>query len=262
MRRQNRDSGQNDSQDRWLVSYADFITLLFAFFVVMYSISSVNEGKYKVLSDTLEGVFNTRQKSLEPVQIGELSPRSENVGQTDSIDPIFIVNNEASDSRSAREVDPDLQQMTGELQESFKDLIFSDQAEVRQLDGWVEISLSDQIVFESGTVLPSEPSFEVIQRLARLLKDRDNGIFIEGHTDNINISSGQFESNWELSAARAATFLRLLGVEGIDESRMAAVGYGQYRPIVRNDTPAGRKKNRRIVLLISKSSDVRESLLN
>lgn len=262
MRRSNRESVHSDGQDRWLVSYADFITLLFAFFVVMYSISSVNEGKYKVLSDTLEGVFNTRQKSLEPVQVGELSPRSETDGQTDSINPMFIVSKQDTESRKTREDDPELKQITGDLQESFKDLIFSDQVDVRQLDGWVEISLSDQIVFESGTVIPSEASFEVIQRLARLLKGRDNGIFIEGHTDNVNISTGQFESNWELSAARAATFLRLLGVEGIDESRMAAVGYGQYKPIVRNDTPAGRRKNRRIVLLIAKGSDVRESIIN
>jgi chemotaxis protein MotB len=261
MRRLQRPS-EDHQRDRWLVSYADFITLLFAFFVVMYSISSVNEGKYKVLSETLEGVFNTRQKALEPIQVGDVSARGEQP-KTDNInlEPFVRDNEFGSDGRGAETKDPSLESIAGEFEDSFADLIYQESLSVRILDDWVEISLRDDVVFERGGVLPSETAFPVIQKIANVLRDRPNGILIEGHTDNLRIATDQFPSNWELSAARAATFLRLLGVEGIDESRMAAAGFGQYKPVVRNDTPLGRAKNRRVVLLVSKQANIRESIL-
>lgn len=259
--RRARKNRESENHDRWLVSYADFITLLFAFFVVMYSISSVNEGKYKVLSESLEGIFNTRPKSLEPIQVGELNDRTEQQSSTDGLNPMLIGRHESYETVKDKTEDSQLESIAGEFEESFEDLIFEDHLSVRRLDNWVEISLRDEIVFQSGGIIPAEKSFEVIQRLARVLRSKDNGILIEGHTDNLRISSNQYPSNWELSAARAATFLRLLSIEGIDEHRMAAIGYGQYQPLVRNDTPQGRRQNRRIVLLISRSGEVRQNLI-
>ncbi|KZZ71262.1 flagellar motor protein MotD, partial [Oleiphilus sp. HI0130] len=241
--------------------YADFITLLFAFFVVMYSISSVNEGKYKVLSDSLEGIFNTRPKSLEPIQIGELNDRTERQAASEGINPILIGRQDSYESIKEKSDDVQLESIAGEFEESFEDLIYEDQLSVRVLDDWVEISLRDEVVFQSGGVIPAEEAFEVIKRISGVLRSKNNGVLIEGHTDNLRINNSQFPSNWELSVARAATFLRLLSIEGIDEGRMAAIGYGQYRPLVRNDTPQGRRENRRIVLLISRSGDVRQSLI-
>lgn len=259
--KRSRHHNSNESHDRWLVSYADFITLLFAFFVVMYSISSVNEGKYKVLSDSLEGVFNTRPKSLEPIQLGELNDRTEQQTSSDGMNPMLIGRHDSYETIKEKTEDAQLESVAGEFEESFDDLIFEDLLSIRVLDDWVEISLRDEIVFQSGGVIPAERAFDVIKRIAAVLRSKNNGVLIEGHTDNLRISSSEFPSNWELSAARAATFLRLLSIEGIDEGRMAAIGYGQYRPLVRNDTPQGRSKNRRIVLLISRSGDVRKSLI-
>ena len=253
---------QSDNHDRWLVSYADFITLLFAFFVVMYSISSVNEGKYKVLSESLEGIFNTRPKSLEPIEVGELNDRIERENSTEGMNPMLIGRHESYETIKDRADDTQLEAVAGEFEDSFEDLIYEDLIAVRMLDDWVEITLKDEVVFQSGGVIPSEKAFEVIKKIASILRTKNNGVLIEGHTDNLRISSDLFPSNWELSAGRAATFLRLLSIEGIDESRMAAIGYGQYKPLVRNDTPQGRSTNRRIVLLVSRSGDVRQSLLN
>ena len=260
MRRQRRTTA-DENHDRWLVSYADFITLLFAFFVVMYSISSVNEGKYKVLSETLEGVFNTRQKSLEPIQIGEISHNSESFSKSDGLNPLLVGRHERYESNKDNIDDERLESIAGEFEDSFADLIYEDKISVTLLDEWVEITLRDNVVFESGDVIPSEQAFGVIKKIAGVLRDRGNGILIEGHTDNRRVSNSQFQNNWELSALRATTFLQLLAIENIEESRMVAMGFGQYSPIVRNDTPEGRSDNRRIVLLVSRSGDVRSTLI-
>lgn len=261
MRRVRRDTNDG-GQDRWLVSYADFITLLFAFFVVMYSISSVNEGKYKVLSETLEGVFNTRPKSVEPIQVGELTYRTEHERGADALHPL-VARHDPVLEKPKQDVDDDqLEEIAGEFAETFEDLIYEDKVSIRVLDHWVEITLKDKAVFDSAGVIPTDQAFPIIQKLGRLLKTRRNGVLIEGHTDNFRINTDAYPSNWELSVARAATFLRLLSIEGVPENNMAAIGYGEYRPLVRNDTPKGRSENRRIVVLISRFGDLRRSLLN
>jgi chemotaxis protein MotB len=262
MRRNSSSEESESGSERWLVSYADFITLLFAFFVVMYSISSVNEGKYKVLSESLEGVFNTRQKTVKPIQVGEISPRSEHGEKGDIMIKPFLEHKEDITEKEKQELNEELEKIAGEFEDSFEDLIYENHIDIRLLDDWVEISLNDGVVFKSGGVIPAETAFPVIQDIARILRSKQNGILVEGHTDNMPIRSDAFPTNWELSAARAATFVRLLSIEGIDESRMAAAGFGEFKPLVRNDTPDGRNKNRRVVLLISKSSDIRGSLLD
>jgi chemotaxis protein MotB len=254
-----------DNKERWLVSYADFITLLFAFFVVMYSISSVNEGKYKVLSDSLEGVFNAPQKSTKPIQIGEELARSEGY-KSQEINLIPIVKSpELMDEQQQQKTfleNQELAQIAGEFEASLANLIEEQKVSVRKMDDWIEISLEDTIVFSSGGVEPIDEAFPVIEKIARILKSHENAMLVEGHTDNVPIRTGAFPSNWELSAARAAAVVRYLSLEGVSPSRMAAMGYGEFRPIVRNDTPQGRRKNRRVVLLVSKSKDLRTSLMN
>jgi chemotaxis protein MotB len=263
MRRNRRSSpGSETDRDRWLVSYADFITLLFAFFVVMYSISSVNEGKYKVLSESLEGIFNTRQKTVKPIQIGEVSPRTEYGEKGDILIKPFLEFKEDITEKEKQEQNEELEKIAGEFEDSFEDLIYERDIDVRLLDNWIEISLKGSAVFESGGVIPAETAFPIIQNIARVLKSKPNGILVEGHTDNVPTRSDVYPTNWELSAARAATFVRLLSIEGIEEGRMAAAGFGEFKPLVRNDTPEGRNKNRRVVLLISKTPDIRKSLLN
>jgi len=254
-----------DNRERWLVSYADFITLLFAFFVVMYSISSVNEGKYKVLSDSLEGIFNSAQKSTKPIQIGESSASAEDSGVNKERIELIVDAPEVEKEREKIEPDKEdvqLQQIAGEFEESFEDLIFEEKVSVEKKDDWIEISLDDTVVFSSGGVEPIHEALPIIEKIARIMEDHENAMLVEGHTDNVPIRSPVFPSNWELSAARAASVVRYLALEGVSAGRMGAMGYGEFQPVARNDTAAGKRKNRRVVLLISKNKDIRQSLLN
>lgn len=253
-----------DNKERWLVSYADFITLLFAFFVVMYSISSVNEGKYKVLSDSLEGVFNSPQKAILPIQMGDVPARAtKNSAPAINIMPV-IKTPEPLEEEKIREIQEqeELNRIAGEFENSFEDLIFEQKVSVQKKDDWIEISLDDTVVFSSGGVEPIDEALPIIEKIARIMQNHDNAMLVEGHTDNIPIRSSTFPSNWELSAARAASVVRYLALEGVSASRMGAMGYGEFQPVVRNDTPQGRRKNRRVVLLVSKSKDIRQSLMN
>ncbi len=231
----------NINHERWLVSYADFVTLLFAFFVVMYSISQVSESKYRVLSETMTKVFNEPNRSLEPIQIGELSRSSETT-------PI-ITNNE---NQGAFTQTADLPQLSDQFTEQFADLIDDDVVQVNSNEYWLQISLNNSILFPLGKVDPKAEAFPVLAEVAELLRDFDNPIQVEGYTDNIRVNSTQFPSNWELSAARAAAIVKVLIDEGIDAPRLAAVGYGEHHPIAENDTPEGRAQNRRVVLMIAR----------
>ena len=100
----------------------------------------------------------------------------------------------------------------------------------------------------------------MVEKIATVLNNRDNAVKVEGFTDNQPISTSRFPSNWELSAARAAAMVRMLVMEGIEPERLAAVGYGQYQPVARNDTEEGRRRNRRVVLLISRDASIRGAM--
>ncbi len=257
---------EHDNKERWLVSYADFITLLFAFFVVMYSISSVNEGKYKVLSKSLEGVFNAPVKTMKPIQVGEITPRSTESDSNDFfIQPVpedsISQSSQANKKNEPSQEDMHLEMIAGEFEDKFEELIFEDKVSVQKKDDWIEISLDDRVVFQSGGVEPVDDALPIIEKIAGIMNQHDNAMLVEGHTDNVPIRSPVFPSNWELSAARAATVVRYLALEGVSASRMGAMGYGEFQPIARNDTAAGKSKNRRVVLLISKSQDIRQGLM-
>ena len=261
--RRRQEQHEEDNRERWLVSYADFITLLFAFFVVMYSISSVNEGKYKVLSDSLEGVFSARQKTVKPVQVGDNEAFTDQNESGDAlIKPVFdIPDPKEKEKVKEQKEDLQLENIAGEFTENFEDLIFEDKVKVERKQDWIEISLDDSMVFVSGGVEPIDAAFPIIERIADIMKKHANAMLVEGHTDNIPISSSAFPSNWELSAARAASVVRYLALEGVSASRLGAMGYGEFNPIATNDSSDGRRKNRRVVLLISKKQNLRESLV-
>lgn len=250
--RRRRVTEEHENHERWLVSYADFITLLFAFFVVMYSISSVNEGKYKVLSDALVGVFNDQQRSLKPIPIGDERPRT--------TQPATPLDTETDDASAAvTQVDP-LQTIADDVRSAFGDLIAADQLTVRGNELWIEIELKSGLLFGSGDAIPSDRAFAIVEKVAGILQPFANPVHVEGFTDNQPIRTAQYPTNWELSSARASSIVRMLAMDGIDPSRMAAVGYGEYQPVAGNDSADGRARNRRVVLVISRNLDVRRSL--
>lgn len=250
MRRRREEEHVNN--ERWMVSYADFITLLFAFFVVMYSISSVNEGKYKVLTESLIGVFSQAPKTAEPIQIGEHAPRT--------LAPVEASPQASSPSGTGAGSDASedpLESIAEAMQAAFGELISVGDLQIHANELWIEIELNSGLLFPSGDALPLDGAFGLIERIAGILAPYDNPVHVEGFTDNVPIKSQVYPTNWELSAARAASVVRLLSAGGIDAGRLAAVGYGEHRPVADNTTAAGRRANRRVVLLVSRYTETR-----
>ncbi|MCY1394237.1 Motility protein B [compost metagenome] len=245
---------EHENHERWLVSYADFITLLFAFFVVMYSISSINEGKYKVLSQALIGVFNDADRSLKPIPIGEERPLT--------VTPAVPLTKESEevDAGLAQVSSDPLQTIADDVRDAFGDLIKSDQLTVRGNELWIEIELNSSLLFGSGDAMPSDVAFTIIEKVAKILKPYENPVHVEGFTDDLPIRTAQYPTNWELSSARASSIVRMLAGEGINPVRMASVGYGEFQPIASNATAQGRARNRRVVLVISRNLEVRRSI--
>mgnify|MGYP005839054453 CR=1 FL=1 len=244
-----------DNHERWLVSYADFITLLFAFFVVMYSISQVSESKYRVLSETLVEAFRPA-RSLEPIQVGQPS-------RSPSASAIDIRGDWRGDTEQpelgdmgalAAEDLGDLEQLAQRLETDFSELIKDELLTVRANEYWLQVELRDSILFESGSAELSARAQAIFSDLAKLLQQYGNQIQVEGHTDNVPISNLRYPSNWELSAARASAIVKLLVIDGLSPDRLSAVGYGEYQPLVGNDSEDQQARNRRVALMIARQN--------
>ena len=243
------------NQERWLVSYADFITLLFAFFVVMYSISQVNQSKYRVLSETFEHAFNSRQvtpdttssnptrKVINPIQVGEpaLSPAPSAIDITPN----------SSSTPEPLPVDQ-LEEISSLFNERFADLINDELVSVTSNELWLQIELRDSILFASGYAEPSLQAQAIFDEIGSILKNYPTPIQVEGFTDNIPISNPRYPSNWELSSARATAIVKLLAARGVAPQRLSAVGYGEFQPVASNEHPDGRAQNRRVALMIAR----------
>lgn len=257
-----------ENHERWLVSYADFMTLLFAFFVVMYAISSVNEGKYKTLSHSLMAAFHTPSRTIEPVQVGVLArTREQNPMAFDTVprnmplpEQLISKNDLESLDLEPSESDSPLERISKRIVEEMRPLIEADLITIRKTSLWLEVELSTTILFDSGSVSLVVQAKEVLEQLADILQPFPNPIRVEGFTDTVPINTPQFASNWELSAARAARVVRLFEQEGVEPVRMAAVGFGEHRSTGDNDTPEGRSRNRRVSLVILAGQDSRHMM--
>jgi len=258
------------NHERWVISYADFITLLFAFFVVMYSISSVNEGKYKVLSDSLVSVFNAKPRTLDPLTVGDKDVHKSNdqliklpvpgdySSKEDyqfSVEGLFDdVENRAARQGDMRDNEVDhLSKITEQLATKLQQQIDSNDVEIRGNDEWIEVNIKASVLYPSGSATLSAASKDVLDKVSDVLKGKPNPIHVEGYTDNVPIETRQFPSNWELSASRAASVVRFFEGRGINPAQLAAVGYGEHHPVADNETEDGRSRNRRIALVISKA---------
>lgn len=246
---------EHENHERWLVSYADFITLLFAFFVVMYSISSINDGKYRVLSNTLTEAFVTATRSDDPIQVGEelrsLEPQIGELVVSQPQNEATLSDPLAEEQRGGSQVDTKtLDAIQRELAEAFSE--YSDQGlvNVTRTARGVEVEMKSNMLFESGSARLSREALKALRKVILIVKPLTNLVNVEGHTDNVPISTVSFPSNWELSAARSASVVHYFAKLGVDSSRMAAIGYGEFRPLSGNDTEEGRRNNRRVNLLI------------
>ena len=243
---------EHANHEAWAIPYGDLITLLLAFFVVMYAMSSVNEGKYRVLSDSLVAAFQGAPKTLEPIQVGE-KQAGPGTDPVISLAPPTLMNNQ-SQRASASTIDPaqsdELASVAAEVEQAMSDLIDRELVTVRRHGNWVEVEIKTDILFPSGVATLSPPAEQVLVQLAETLKPFPNAIRVEGHTDNRPISTAAFPSNWELSAARAASVVHLFTRAGLDPARLAVIGLGENRPSQSNATPEGRNANRRVLLVI------------
>jgi len=242
---------ESDNHERWLVSYADFVTLLFAFFVVMYSISSVNNEKYESLSVALEGAFSEVhivQKVIEPIQIGV---------EPTTIKPIILDNPTTEEINKKNELSDSILKERRQLQlisEQFEDVlqpyVENDLIGVKRNDFWIELEMNSELLFLSGEAELSSKALPVLKKVAQVVRIMPNVINIEGHTDNIPIDTVEFPSNWDLSSARATSVVREFVNNGISPKRLSAIGYGEFHPVADNNNVDGRFKNRRVVLVL------------
>lgn len=244
---------------RWAVSWADFLTLLFAFFVVMYGISSVNQEKYRQLAESLSEIFSKETLngglSEEAAQQRSGSGILEGGRSLTQNPATFIELDDAEPTEALREIQA---RLSADLDGVF------DAGAVEISGGrlWVSIEIRSALLFEAGDVIPAIEADPLIRRIAENIAQLTNPIHVEGYTDNTPVSSALFPSNWELSAARAAAVVRMLEMNGVDASRMAAVGFGEHKPAYSNRTPEGQQLNRRIVIVLSRDEAVRQSLIS
>ena len=238
MRRRKGGERRRPSHERWLVSYADFITLLFAFFVVMYSAAQLDKRRAGKLATAIQTAFQ-QYGSLppKPAEVGGLSAKGD-----PGILPVGNTDEEA------------FQHLHGQVQQALYAEIASGDVAVRETPEGLVISLREVGFFESGSAEIRASSLPAFERLANLLRESDYDIRIEGHTDNLPIHNSKFSSNWDLSTARATNTVRLLLMNfGFDPERLAAAGYAEFRPIASNETPEGRAMNRRVDVVVPRS---------
>ena len=250
-RRKKRNREDITNHDRWMVSYADFVTLLFAFFVVMYALSSVNEGKYKVLSNSIGDAFSKNDQQgdvIDPIQIG--TPPT-------IFQPIPLDNPTTVEVEKRRELSEEilkerrnLSQVSDQFEEVLAPFIDDKLVSVKRNDYWIELEMNSEMLFLSGEAELSKKAIPVLKKISEVINALPNVINVEGHTDNIPIDNMKFRSNWDLSSARATSVVHELIQDGINPIRLSAIGYGEFHPVGDNKAEDGRFKNRRVVLVI------------
>ncbi|GBD97130.1 MAG TPA: hypothetical protein ENG83_15875 [Nitrospirae bacterium] len=233
MRKRNRKNNGHENVERWMVSYADFVTLLFCFFTAMFAISNVDTHKLGKFVESMRTAFNVSGSRgnafsvIEGVQV-------------------FIPTNVELESSMKDALGTLLSESRGDV-------------EVKSDNRGVVVSVADKYFFESGSAELKEKSRDILDKIASVLNEYPNMIRIEGHTDNVPISNRDFPSNWELSASRAINVAKyFISSHNIQPGRISTIGYSEYRPVASNDTPEGRTKNRRVEIVILTDEESRK----
>lgn len=242
---------EHENHERWLVSYADFITLLFAFFVVMYSLSTVNEGKYRVLSDSLVSAFrnvnvNSRGEQIAP---GAKTPAVMPALPQLRAKPV-VTPSDAKEEERKRQTREKMRDMAREIMEVLAPLVRQGKVSVTEGLRGITVEINASVLFPLGEARLQPAAVKALRAVAEVAATADFPIIVEGHTDPTPIATPQFPSNWELSGARASSVVRLFVDTGVAPQRLTATGYGEQRPLASNDTQEGRARNRRVTILI------------
>ncbi|MCK5880492.1 MAG: flagellar motor protein MotD [Sinobacterium sp.] len=253
------------NHEAWAIPFGDLMTLLLAFFVVMYAISSVNEGKYRAASASMHAAFSGLPRTVAPIQVGTNANTTTapevNMGQQIDRESTIempksaaMVDDMDDSSESANigiyEDENSLELMEEELREVLSDLIIDNVIQVTSSKDWIEVRIKSDLLFKSGQSELTPAALSSMQRFINVMNKFSNRMKVEGHTDNVPIKTWQFKSNWELSSARAISVVHLMQQEGINPRRLRVIAFGETKPIISNETIAGRQKNRRVNIII------------
>ncbi|WP_108649751.1 OmpA family protein [Dongshaea marina] len=258
MRRKHRGHSGHERTDRWLVSYADYMTLIFALFVVLYALAIYHEDRYDELRESFKQASERIIGSNEPI-FSSIFPELSNSILTEEASGVIP----DGGSLAIAEED-DLSELPesklqgapfSAIEQSLSSLARQSEAGTMQLEQdeqWLTIELDSRSIFPSGSAALTLKARTILREISQTLKTVDNYVRIRGYTDDRLVRNELFASNWELSAARAVSVLRFLNRDGIAPQRMAIEAFGQYRPVLSNETEEGRAKNRRVVIAVSK----------
>ncbi len=246
-RRRRRGEDEHENHERWLVSYADFITLLFAFFVVMYALSSINEGKYRVMSDSISSAFRSIPGLSQSAQVGvnpgtgqpiSIALPTKRLPPNPKTDPTQVAKRER------------LKNVAQDLNKALAPLVAEGKVTVTEGALGITVDINASVLFAPGDARLDLGAVRALAAVAQILVPTDFPIIVEGHTDNTPINTPQFPSNWELSGMRASSVVRLFIETGVDGKRLTATGYADQRPLADNASPEGRQRNRRVAITI------------
>jgi len=269
--RKRRHSVEHDNVHRWLVSYADYMTLLFALFVVLYAMAMVNEKPFETITESVGRVFQANEEQpknrghgddILNVNSSKTNKKLYGNGILDIAGPQLLAGEQTLSNISNSQVGTNLTSLEEELHAALYELVESGYAQL-QIDGdWLEIELNSGLLFPSGSSSATNAATNILAVIYDVLGEVTNFVRVRGYTDNQVINTEIFSSNWELSVYRATSILRLLENQGMNPARMAIEGYGQYYPSADNTTAQGRAKNRKVVVAISKYGLEKSNLLN
>ncbi|MGE6487487.1 flagellar motor protein MotB [Paenisporosarcina sp. NPDC076898] len=237
--------------ESWLIPYADVLTLLLALFIVLFAASEVDSKKFKEIAESFNNELQGGTGILDEEAAIEIMDDTSQISKLDEIEP---PKEEKSEAELAREQDmKELGGLQEKIEVYIKDKGLSTKLETALTSKGLVLKIKEGVLYPSGSADINDVSRTIAVEISNLLvTDPPRNIFIDGHTDNIPANSEEFPSNWELSAARAINFMKiLLENKQLDPKVFSATGYGEYHPVTSNDTPEGRAENRRVEVLIS-----------
>ncbi len=245
------ESGESGGGE-WIMTYADLVTLLFAFFVLLYSMSSVQQESFKELVQSLKSALGVQQvpeagtrEGLTMVQNQEQEP-DEAPQENQAVD------------EAGNMVQKELDEITSEVRELIMFNRLGGKVKVNQDGGGATITISDLVLFPAGNASMTNQGVAIMNKITDILSQFPYHIKVAGHTDNIPIKTAKYASNWELSSSRACEVVRFLISEGIDPKMLSAEGFAEFKPIASNETAAGRAKNRRVEIIYERNAVARQ----
>lgn len=243
------------NHERWLISYADFITLLFATFVALYALSKSDATKAAAAAESVRIAFGTPSGSILPQE-----PVIQQAVPSDKTKPIPGETSNGPQKPQKQAGKSEFEEMKKEVEEYLMTKKMLNKVQVDIQERGLVVSLKEAGVFKSGQAEVQEEAMAALKEIAEKISKYRNPVRIEGHTDNQPIHSRTYPTNWELSSTRATNMARvLMDKYGVPPDKVSATGYGEFRPTGSNDTPAGRARNRRVdIVILSQSAEKSE----